>query len=231
MDDIHHEGEEDTSDEDLDEEEIDDEGGVIHFMEDDDDDDNEDGDNENDDDDEDEMRDEGPLHGPGIRVVRIPRELLRGRGGRGPPHMMEMLMSMLGSPMDMMQHIEDMQMEMAMQASLRENPDYMADGDLSYERLCNLEDVKVTATEDQVSKLRRVKHRCTRTTGEKDETHSRCAVCQDEYENGDEQIQLPCEHRYHEACIINWLKNYHDYCPVCKQKVDGGAEAVEAATH
>jgi len=79
MDDIHHEGEEDTSDEDLDEEEIDDEGGVIHFMEDDDDDDNEDGDNENDDDDEDEMRDEGPLHGPGIRVVRIPRELLRGR--------------------------------------------------------------------------------------------------------------------------------------------------------
>ena len=48
-----------------------------------------------------------------------------------------------------------------------------------------------------------------------------CAVCKEQFkldtEDPDEQIiiTLPCQHPFHEPCILPWLKN-SGTCPVCR---------------
>lgn len=43
-----------------------------------------------------------------------------------------------------------------------------------------------------------------------------CAVCKDELIIGEEVVQLPCKHVYHELCVKKWLE-VHDTCPVCRR--------------
>ncbi len=50
-----------------------------------------------------------------------------------------------------------------------------------------------------------------------------CAICQDELKFGDEVRMLPCEHAFHDPCILPWLggekMTNNRTCPVCKQLV------------
>jgi len=55
-----------------------------------------------------------------------------------------------------------------------------------------------------------------------------CAVCLDEFENGDRLRQLTlCGHQFHTACLDEWL-GQHDNCPLCRAPIEvesqGGAE-------
>lgn len=40
-----------------------------------------------------------------------------------------------------------------------------------------------------------------------------CAVCKEDFVAGDLAMRLPCEHVYHEDCLVPWLKT-NGSCPV-----------------
>jgi hypothetical protein len=46
-----------------------------------------------------------------------------------------------------------------------------------------------------------------------------CAICLDEFEEGEPLRVLPCRHGFHRACIDPWLDNRSDLCPICKSSI------------
>ncbi|XP_013860017.1 E3 ubiquitin-protein ligase RNF126 [Austrofundulus limnaeus] len=47
-----------------------------------------------------------------------------------------------------------------------------------------------------------------------------CPVCKEDYSIGENVRQLPCNHMFHNDCIVPWLEQ-HDTCPVCRKSLSG----------
>ncbi|XP_051943200.1 E3 ubiquitin-protein ligase RNF126-like isoform X1 [Hippocampus zosterae] len=47
-----------------------------------------------------------------------------------------------------------------------------------------------------------------------------CPVCKEDYGVDESVRQLPCNHLFHNDCIVPWLEQ-HDTCPVCRKSLNG----------
>ncbi|KAJ4840250.1 hypothetical protein Tsubulata_015411 [Turnera subulata] len=45
-----------------------------------------------------------------------------------------------------------------------------------------------------------------------------CSICLETFADGDELICLPCEHRFHSACLDPWVRTCGD-CPYCRRDI------------
>lgn len=53
----------------------------------------------------------------------------------------------------------------------------------------------------------------TTTTTSKD-----CSICLESFTDGDKLIHLPCEHKFHHACLDRWIRTCGE-CPYCRQHI------------
>ena len=54
-----------------------------------------------------------------------------------------------------------------------------------------------------------------RCTDEEKADGEACAICLEPYCDEDWLKRLPCEHCFHEDCILHWFKD-HTLCPMCR---------------
>jgi len=86
-----------------------------------------------------------------------------------------------------------------------------ARGELSYESLCELEDVRPVASLEAVDAL------AWNVFGDGAEGSEMCTICLSDYEVGEALIGLPCGHRLHSTCGREWLLRWSKRCPECKR--------------
>ena len=51
-----------------------------------------------------------------------------------------------------------------------------------------------------------------------EEADNKCTICMTEYEEGEVLKTLPCFHKYHKECIVEWFK-HQNFCPFCRLEV------------
>lgn len=59
-----------------------------------------------------------------------------------------------------------------------------------------------------------------------DDLHDLCAICLNDYADGEQLRVLPCDHFFHPPCVDEWLRT-HNACPMCKAAVDLDPDRIE----
>ncbi|KAJ3155142.1 hypothetical protein HDU89_007332 [Geranomyces variabilis] len=61
-------------------------------------------------------------------------------------------------------------------------------------------------------------------------TREKCMICLSMYENGDDVRVMRCRHGFHKGCLDQWLTQYVNSCPLCRDKaVSPAAPSRDAA--
>ena len=47
-------------------------------------------------------------------------------------------------------------------------------------------------------------------------------ICLTDFDDNNDIIKLKCNHIFHKTCILEWLKNNSNKCPVCRKVVAKG---------
>lgn len=87
-----------------------------------------------------------------------------------------------------------------------------ADGRIVVGRTIVASPLNLLLTEAQVRRLPEQPY-------DKDADHHSCAICIEEYHEGETLRVLPCSHKFHTECIVPWLTERQASCPLCKYDV------------
>lgn len=79
--------------------------------------------------------------------------------------------------------------------------------------------------QDQIESLPKVKV----SSDQGKNCHTQCTVCMEDFASDDSLRQLPCEHYFHENCIVPWLK-IHASCPICRKTFNTGQDTDASTT-
>lgn len=50
------------------------------------------------------------------------------------------------------------------------------------------------------------------------EEQEECAICLENFKNGQTLVHLPCTHRFHSRCLVPWLHT-NAHCPCCRKEI------------
>jgi Ring finger domain len=120
----------------------------------------------------------------------------------------------------------------AVAEELEQELDY-EDGNLSYDTLLRLgehlgdvkeERWKFNASRyiEQLATFRFCASNGPNEEGSRNDSETKCLVCQCEYEDGEDLKRLPCSHCFHSACVDQWLQT-KDWCPYCRHSIVASA--------
>jgi hypothetical protein len=56
-----------------------------------------------------------------------------------------------------------------------------------------------------------------------------CVICLDDFMDGQRVKRLPCNHAFCQNCIMMWLEDRSDQCPICKRSILGDSEESSAS--
>ena len=85
-----------------------------------------------------------------------------------------------------------------------------------HESLYDRNPIKNVVTEEVKNGLSTIKF----TDAKEREINDKCCITMEKFNEGDDIIQLPCNHCFHVEPIIHWLTEESCECPVCRYKFD-----------
>jgi len=84
----------------------------------------------------------------------------------------------------------------------------------------DMEDVKIVSTKDEIDTFKVMTYLELKNT--KFLKMEQCNICLEDYLDQDELMVLNCEHYFHKNCIVPWLGENSNKCPICKARVSKG---------
>ena len=87
--------------------------------------------------------------------------------------------------------------------------------------------VKIVISEEEKDKLVPIKYK----NAINKQQNTACFITQDDFQENDDIIQLPCNHCFMPDSIMHWLTEECAECPVCRYKFDSMEKRVEINTH
>jgi hypothetical protein len=104
-----------------------------------------------------------------------------------------------------------------------ENNQFGAGGSVINQSLYDSNPIKMVISEEEKSKLVTIKYK----DATNKEQNTACFITQDDFQEEDDIIQLPCNHCFTPDSIMHWLTEECAECPVCRHKFESIEKRVE----
>lgn len=114
----------------------------------------------------------------------------------------------------------NMQEDMIM---FQEGNQFGAGGSVINQSLYDSNPIKMVISEEEKNKLVTIKYK----DATNKEQNTACFITQDDFQEEDDIIQLPCNHCFTPDSIMHWLTEECAECPVCRHKFDSVEKRVE----